>query len=132
MERRKDNSVKIRTIRLKPGLLVLLVLLCLVALAALVIPQRIRIHEAKDELAQRQQELTDIKVEYEQERRNLEFMRTEDYKVQQGLQKYGWHYKQDTLIEDDFVANEDNSKSNAAAQPGLANTVTISVGSEEP
>ena len=31
-------------------------------------------------------------------------MRTDEYKVQQGLMKYGWHYKQDKLIEDDALA----------------------------
>jgi len=132
MERRQKKSSTIRTIRLRPGLLVLLVVLCLIALAALVIPQRIRIHEAKDELAARQKELSDIKVEYEQERRNLEFMRTDEYKVQQGLQKYGWHYKQDTLIEDDFLANEDAGGTQTVPSSGSANAVTIDVGSEEP
>ncbi|MBR0082272.1 MAG: hypothetical protein IJP98_06005 [Clostridia bacterium] len=106
MEKGRNNSITIRTIRLRPSLLVLLVILCVITLAALVIPQRIRIREAKDELAARQQELTDIKLTYEQERRNLEYMRTDEYKVQQGLQKYGWHYKQDTLIEDDTTVPE--------------------------
>lgn len=104
METNRPKQVKIRTIRLKPSFLLLLVLVCALVLAALIIPQRIRIHEAQEELAQKQQELTQIKFEYEQERRNLDYMRTDEYKVQQGLMKYGWHYKQDTLIEDDALA----------------------------
>lgn len=104
METNQPKSVKIRTIRLRPSFLLLLAVVCVLALAALVIPQRIRIREARDELAAKQQELTDIKLQYEQERRNLDYMRTDSYKVQQGLQKYGWHYKQDTLIEDNSTA----------------------------
>ena len=107
MEENRPNSITIRTIRLRPSLLIVLALACLLVLAALVIPQRLRIREAKDKLSQKQQELTDIKLEYEQERRNLEYMRTDEYKVQQGLQKYGWHYKQDTLIEDDLIVQEE-------------------------
>ncbi len=104
MEKSQPKQVKIRTIRLKPSFLLLLVVVCVLVLAALIIPQRIRIREAQDELAEKQQELAQIKFEYEQERRNLDYMRTDEYKVQQGLMKYGWHYKQDKLIEDDALA----------------------------
>ncbi len=95
-----NARVRVRTIRLKPVYLLLLIIVCIAILAAMVIPQRIRIHAAQEELAQKQEELAEIKYEYEQERRNLEYMRTDEYKIQQGLAKYGWHYKADTLIED--------------------------------
>ena len=94
------SVIRIKTIRLKPVYLFLLALVCIGVLSAMLIPQRIRLRAAEDELAQKQQELAEIKYEYEQERRNLDYMRTEEYKVQQGLAKYGWHYKVDTLIED--------------------------------
>ena len=100
MESNQRNQVKIKTIRLKPTYLLILVLACLIVLAGMIIPQRIRIHQAQEELAKKQEELAQTKYEYEQERRNLDYMRTEEYKIQQGLAKYGWHYKEDTLIED--------------------------------
>lgn len=100
MEAKQPNQVKIKTIRLKPAYLLLLVLACLVVLAMMIIPQRIQIHQAQEELAQKQEQLAQTKYEYEQERRNLDYMRTDEYKIQQGLAKYGWHYKEDTLIED--------------------------------
>lgn len=100
MESNRNNQLKIKTIRLKPTYLLLLILICVVALAGMIIPQRIRIHQAQEELEKKQEELAQTKYEYEQERRNLDYMRTEEYKVQQGLAKYGWHYKEDTLIED--------------------------------
>lgn len=92
--------MKIKTIRLKPMYLLLLVIICLAVLAAMIIPQRIQIHRAQEELEKKQEELAQTKYEYEQERRNLDYMRTDEYKIQQGLAKYGWHYKEDTLIED--------------------------------
>lgn len=71
-----------------------------VVLAAVIIPQRSNINEATLLLAQRQQELNDIKIEYEREQTNLEYMKTSDYKLQQGSIKYGWHYEDDTIIPD--------------------------------
>ncbi len=100
METKRKRKPKIRTIHLKPTYLLILALVCVAALAAMIIPQRIRIHEAQEELRKAQEELAQIKYEYEQERRNLDYMRTDEYKIQQGLAKYGWHYKEDTLIED--------------------------------
>lgn len=100
MESNQARELKIKTIRLKPMYLLLLILACMIALAGMIIPQRIRIHQAQEELAKKQEELAQAKYEYEQERRNLDYMRTEEYKIQQGLAKYGWHYKEDTLIED--------------------------------
>ena len=64
MEKSQPKQVKIRTIRLKPSFLLLLVVVCVLVLAALIIPQRIRIREAQDELAEKQQELAQIKFEY--------------------------------------------------------------------
>lgn len=100
--------IRVKTIRLKPVYLLLLALVCIAVLAAMLIPQRIRIRAKEDELARKQEELAEIKYEYEQERRNLDYMRTDEYKIQQGLSKYGWHYKADTLIEDRELA--DNNK----------------------
>ena len=100
METNGQKRTQIRTIHLKPTYLLILVLVCLAALAMMIIPQRIRIHNAQEELADKQQQLQEIKYEYEQERRNLDYIRTDEYKIQQGLAKYGWHYKEDTLIED--------------------------------
>ena len=108
MESNRTNQLKIKTIRLKPTYLLLLILICIVALAGMIIPQRIRIHQAQEELEKKQEELAQTKYEYEQERRNLDYMRTEEYKVQQGLAKYGWHYKEDTLIEDRSMSEGQN------------------------
>lgn len=105
MEQSGPKKLNIKTIRLKPTYLLALILVCLIALAAMIIPQRIRIHEAEEQLKQKQEELAQIKYEYEQERKNLDYMRTDDYKIQQGLAKYGWHYKADTLIEDRDFGN---------------------------
>lgn len=69
-------------------------------LAGTVIPQRTNISDAEDLLAQRQQELNDAKIEYEREQANLEYMKTNDYKLQQGAIKYGWHYSDDVIIKD--------------------------------
>ena len=41
---------------------------------------------------------------YGLERENLQFMRTDTDKIQQGMIKYGWHYQEDKLIQDDSVA----------------------------
>lgn len=108
METERTNQLKIKTIRLKPTYLLLLILVCILALAGMIIPQRIRIHQAQEELAKKQEELAQTKYEYEQERRNLDYMRTEEYKIQQGLAKYGWHYREDTLIEDRSISGEQN------------------------
>ena len=32
---------------------------------------------------------------------NLEYMQTDEYKLQQGSVRYGWHYTDDTIILDD-------------------------------
>lgn len=69
-------------------------------LAGTVIPQQSNIASAKDLLAQKRQELNDVKIEYEREQANLEYMKTNDYKLQQGAIKYGWHYSDDVIILD--------------------------------
>ena len=45
--------------------------------------------------------LNQTKRTYAQERENLQFMRTDAYKIQQGMIKYGWHYREDKLIQDE-------------------------------
>lgn len=69
-------------------------------LAGTVIPQQSNISDAEELLAQRQQELNDVKIEYERELANLEYMKTNEYKLQQGSIKYGWHYSDDVIIVD--------------------------------
>jgi hypothetical protein len=44
--------------------------------------------------------LNETKRSYAQERENLQFMRTDAYKIQQGMIKYGWHYQADQIILD--------------------------------
>ena len=105
MEQNEPKKLNIKTIRLKPTYLLALILVCLIALAAMIIPQRIRLHAAEQQLKEKQDELAKVKYKYEQERKNLDYMRTDTYKVQQGLAKYGWHYKADTLIEDRELGN---------------------------
>jgi len=65
------------------------------------IPQRLRIRSAQDEYNTRVELLNQTKRTYAQERENLQFMRTDAYKIQQGMTKYGWHYQEDKLIQDD-------------------------------
>lgn len=69
-------------------------------LAGTVIPQQSNISNAETLLSEKQQELNDIKIEYEREQANLEYMKTNDYKLQQGSIKYGWHYSDDIMILD--------------------------------
>ena len=70
----------------------------------MLIPQRLRIRSAQDEYDGRVELLNQTKRSYAQERENLQFMRTDAYKIQQGMIKYGWHYQEDKLIQDDSVA----------------------------
>lgn len=71
-----------------------------VILAGVIIPQRTNIENAQAELDMRQSELNAIKIEYEREQANLEYMQTDEYKLQQGSIRYGWHYTDDTIILD--------------------------------
>lgn len=68
--------------------------------AGIIVPQRANIANAQEELEQTQNELNAVKIEYERQQENLEYMKTNDYKLQQGSSKYGWHYKDDAIIYD--------------------------------
>ena len=74
-------------------------------LFAVLIPQRLRIQNAREEYNARIDELNETKRTYAQERTNLEYMRTDEYKIQQGMTKYGWHYPDDTIIADDSASS---------------------------
>ena len=94
----------VRTIRFKPIHFILVLGACLIILFVVLIPQRLRIRAAQDEYESRVELLNQTKRTYAQERENLQFMRTDSYKIQQGMIKYGWHYQEDKLIQDDSVA----------------------------
>ena len=98
-----EESTKriVRTIHFKLIHFVLVLIACAVILFVVLIPQRIRIRSARDEYDARVEELNQTKRTYAQERENLQFMRTDSYKIQQGMIKYGWHYQEDKLIPDD-------------------------------
>ena len=95
---------KVRTIRFKPVHFILVLIICVVVLFAVLIPQRLRIQTAREEYNARVDELNETKRTYAQERTNLEYMRTDEYKIQQGMMKYGWHYPEDSIIQDDSTA----------------------------
>jgi len=73
----------------------------LVVLAAVFIPQQGQLRRAEQLLAQRKQELIRIKTELRAETENLNFMRSPEYLLQQGAEKYGWHYPGDVIFFDD-------------------------------
>ena len=98
----EESSKRIvRTIHFKPIHFILVLIACVVILLVVLIPQRLRIREAQDEYETRVALLNQTKRTYTQERENLQFMRTDSYKIQQGMIKYGWHYQEDRLIQDD-------------------------------
>ncbi|MBR6039541.1 MAG: hypothetical protein IKP38_03575 [Clostridia bacterium] len=98
----EESSKRIvRTIHFKPIHFILVLIACVVILLVVLIPQRLRIREAQDEYETRVELLNQTKRSYTQERENLQFMRTDSYKIQQGMIKYGWHYQEDRLIQDD-------------------------------
>ena len=66
-----------------------------------IIPQRTNRENAQLLLEQKRSELNAIKIEYEREQANLDYMQTDEYKLQQGSVRYGWHYTDDTIILDD-------------------------------
>lgn len=84
---------------------ILVLIACVIILFVVLIPQRIRIHSARDEYNARVEELNQTKRTYAQERENLQFMRTDTYKIQQGMIKYGWHYQEDKIILDDSAVS---------------------------
>ena len=91
----------VRTIHFKIIHFVLVLVACVIILFVVLIPQRLRIRSAQDEYDSRVELLNQTKRSYAQERENLQFMRTDAYKVQQGMIKYGWHYPEDKVILDD-------------------------------
>lgn len=102
----EESSKRIvRTIHFKLIHFVLVLIACVVVLFVVLIPQRLRIHSAKDDYDSRVEILNQTKRTYAQERENLQFMRTDAYKIQQGMIKYGWHYQEDKLIQDDSAAS---------------------------
>lgn len=88
----------------KPIHFILLIAIDLCVLAGVLIPQRSKLESAKEELAQKTEQLNALKIEYEREIDSLEYMKTDAYKLQQGSIKYGWHYQEDTIIPDDAAA----------------------------
>ena len=102
----EESSKRIvRTIHFKPIHFILVLIACVVILLVVLIPQRLRIREAQDEYETRVELLNQTKRTYAQERENLQFMRTDSYKIQQGMIKYGWHYQEDKLIQDDSTVS---------------------------
>ncbi len=95
----------VRTIRFKLIHFVLVLIACVIILFVVLIPQRLRIRSARDEYNARVEELNQTKRTYAQERENLQFMRTDAYKIQQGMIKYGWHYQEDKIILDESAAS---------------------------
>lgn len=85
----------------KPIHFLLLLAVDAVILAGVIIPQRTNRENAQLLLEQKQNELNAMKIEYEREQANLEYMQTDEYKLQQGSVRYGWHYTDDTIILDD-------------------------------
>ena len=72
-----------------------------IVLAGVIIPQRTNLENTQLLLEEKQSELNAIKIEYERELANLEYMQTDEYKLQQGSVRYGRHYTDDTIILDD-------------------------------
>ena len=97
----KSTKRRIRTVHFRLVHFILVLITCVVVLLAVLIPQRLRIKSAREEYNNRVEILNQTKRTYSQERTNLEYMRTDEYKIQQGMSKYGWHYPADTIIADD-------------------------------
>ncbi len=95
----------VRTIRFKLIHFILVLIACVIILFVVLIPQRLRIRSAQDEYDARVDELNQTKRTYAQERENLQFMRTDAYKIQQGMIKYGWHYQEDKIILDESASS---------------------------
>ena len=84
----------------KPIHFIILIVVDICILAGTIIPQQSRLSDVESQLEEKQKSLNDIKIEYERELANLEYMKTSDYKLQQGSIKYGWHYEDDVIIPD--------------------------------
>lgn len=96
--------------------------------AGIIVPQRANIANAQEELEQTQNELNAVKIEYERQQENLEYMKTNDYKLQQGSSKYGWHYKDDAIIYDNdntsLTGNGSLTTPTSSPSPSPANSAT--------
>ena len=90
-----------KRIYFKPIHFLLLLAVDGIILAGVIIPQRTNRENAQLLLEQKQDELNAIKIEYEREQANLDYMQTDEYKLQQGSVRYGWHYADDSIILDD-------------------------------
>lgn len=95
-------SKKLNSKRLffKPIHFLLLLAVDACILAGVIIPQNANVEEANLLLEEKKSALNSIKIEYERELANLEYMQTSEYKLQQGAAKYGWHYSDDAIIYD--------------------------------
>ena len=93
--------VRKKKVYFKPIHFLLLLAVDGIILAGVIIPQRTNLENTQLLLEQKQNELNAIKIEYERELANLEYMQTDEYKLQQGSVRYGWHYTDDTIILDD-------------------------------
>lgn len=93
--------VRKKKVYFKPIHFLLLLAVDGIILAGVIIPQRTNLENTQLLLEQKQNELNAIKIEYERELANLEYMQTDEYKLQQGSVRYGWHYTDDTIILDE-------------------------------
>ena len=95
------KHTRTKKVYFKPIHFLLLLAVDGVILTGVIIPQRTNRENAQLLLLQKQNELNSIKIEYEREQANLDYMQTDEYKLQQGSVRYGWHYTDDTIILDD-------------------------------
>lgn len=100
-----------KSVFFKPLHFLLLLAVDGVILAGVIIPQRTNMENAELLLESKRAELNAIKIEYEREQANLDYMQTDEYKLQQGSVRYGWHYTDDTIILD-----EDNESLTGGSQ----------------
>ena len=95
-----------------------------IVLAGIIVPQRTNINEAQDLLEQTQNQLNAVKIEYERQQENLDYMKTTDYKLQQGAAKYGWHYEDDEIIYDgdntSLTGNQSLTGGTASPSPSVS------------
>ena len=108
---RKKRAFQFRQVHF---FIVLTISVCV--LAGMIIPQYSNLRQANDLLAQRERELAEIRLRYERESNNLEFMKTNTYKLQMGSEKYGWHYEDDVLIRDNFPLPTPNETQGTAPE----------------
>lgn len=98
-----------------------------IVLAGIIVPQRTNINEAQDLLEQTQNQLNAVKIEYERQQENLDYMKTTDYKLQQGAAKYGWHYEDDEIIYDgdntSLTGNQSLTGGTASPSPSASPSV---------